>query len=583
MKLASCNTIGGSVAQKVGSLAYSSLKEIDLKSNNSPLESYFVIKAFIVTGELAHAKQCIADYIFKFADQTVNKDAKLLSECLSYYYKVYSLEKVDIDAIEGLYKSVEQNKNSYLCVELRFLLGYCLINKGSLKKSTSYLVDASRCYLALGLTGPAAVCQLNLCIVFNNMGERKKYLFHFSKLEELYSIDPIALKPLYSLMAIYRLIDIENYETAFDELLQLQSVYQKEGRNRDLENTSCLFAYLNCKLNKRWHYSEFINLRPSANEVFIKTIKEFHEIDERGYQTIEKFQQRLKSWAEDDIDCVDQIFMIELIASDCLRLGDYLSLLQIVDIAKEVLAKSQHSLNLVDFRYYEALATIHLGSSKKATKIATSYRNAAKAENAPLKIRKSLALFEMLSFSGFDEVGVGKNVTLLELDSDNRLFFLDGLRVDLGKKPLIFDFISLLATHQDPLSLAKVFEKIYSRPYFPLLHQERLNSLIARARKVLGSNELVIRVNGTVRLNRKISIKSRFENGRKLSSYQRKRQIVKYIKDDQGPVKLSDLIQYFNSSKRTLQNDLKALVDENTLFKTGKTKSTTYLYNILSN
>lgn len=467
----------------------------------------------------------------------------------------------------------------YLRGEYYFVLGYSHNLLDEYKQGSRYYQLAVQSYLSVDQQACASVALFNLSVSYDHLNAPTLLDQAFERLQQLakeLGLDSVNSRLF--LFRSYRLIDKEEYSSALSDLKNVYGIYLREGRRREAGAAAWIILYVLLKLGNEEEFSRFDqeleNIRAEFTPEYQRVICEIGSISRGGIFNSEKTAETLRSWKKNRIESIPELFLTDLLLERLLQSQEYEAMLKIAERAKLSITKRQMAVSLLDFRYYEAVALLKQGNISKGRRVLHAYHHDAIEAGSNVRAAKALNITSRFSASLTQAIA---HPCSLILDLATHELVLGKRRIDLTSKPSVERLFNVLIREGKPVPLALLFYKVYQHPYSPWPHERRLNSLVDRARKVLGSSDLLLRREGNVELSPELTPLLKESSMTLESSIARRRQqLLQAIRSSKGPVKISDLEKVFDFSRRTLQFDLKHLLAGKQIVSSGGTRGRRY-------
>lgn len=180
----------------------------------------------------------------------------------------------------------------------------------------------------------------------------------------------------------------------------------------------------------------------------------------------------------------------------------------------------------------------------------------------------------------------GLEAVTLVLDSVNALLIVDGSRRSLLKFPLVERLLRLLILNRKGYSISRLFAALYGDDFIQANHLKRIESLIVRARMILGDKDTILRRDGKILLHPKIQ--ARLEDTSELHSRPEKvpetkgleisrgDRILAVLASEKKKFKLHEICTSLPYSRRSIQTELASLTDSGKIRREGKARATAY-------
>lgn len=565
----------------LSSLNYLSIESVEYSDHNIhpfPIDLYLWVRSSIVLGRYENAtrkweqltlSQSVSPWILNF-----------LKWQLAVYQRPFSEEANE------LLKEVETNlpQYDYWQAEYFFIRGFHLSSQDEFRKALRYQRTALDLYGKLGLFTCQAHVLFNLCVIYDHLNEPTLLEITFQQLEKLHreSKCEATLLPLMRIRA-YRRVDREEFAEALEDCMTIMPLCRSQGRTRDLGGMLALSLYILIKLEDIEQLNRFLNdMRPELSHLIEEhqiIIHELLALEQTGLVSGLDGRRLFQRWKRMGIKSVFILFLLNLVMDRLLRGRDYSGLVKIARLGSEYSLKKEQALCLVDFRYYEILGLIRSGQSDAAATLLMMYSDDAARDHSEPKMRKLDELNREMGLA-LDRANwlTGSSFSSsLILSLSARSVYFKGKKIDLATKPIVQKLLFVLIRKQAPIPLGDLFMDLYGMEYNPLRHDRRLHSLIDRTRRLLADASALIREDGQLSVNPALLPRVESLPTSELGTLTKRRgQILKAIHEQARAVTISELEKMFPCSRRTLQFDLKSLVQANFIRTTGGTRSRTY-------
>lgn len=562
------------------------LDYLEIEASHGPhlilADRYLWIRASIVLGKYPAAADKLRRWGTACETSTENQTwvKRFLEWQLLIYQKPVSREANEL--AEELERELPQD--DYWRAEFCFVRGYHLGNIDEYRKEIRYQRSAFESYGRLGLHACQAHALFNLCINYDHLNEPTLLDITFRQLEKVYDERKCeaSLLPLMRMRA-YRHIHREELEAALDDCLALLPLCREQGRSRDLGSIICLTLYILIKLENYEKLNAFLNVVrpeiPLLTELHQMVVHELLALEQRGLVSGADSRALFIKWKRMGIRSVHLLFLLNLVMDRLLRGRDYVGLIKTARLGSEYSLKKEQALCLVDFRYYEILGLVRSGQFDAAATLLIMYSDDANRDRSEPKQKKISELEKEISLARerANWLAGSSFSSSLILSVSSKSAYYRGKKIDLSQKPVVQKLLDILIRRQAPVPLADLFTEIYAMDYNPLRHDRRLHSLIDRTRRLFGNSSVIVREEGKLSLDPTLLARSESLPPTDVGALtQRRGQILKSIHACDRPLTISELEKLFPCSRRTLQFDLKSLVQSNLIRTTGGTRSRTY-------
>lgn len=545
----------------------------------SPLDAYLVARAALVLGDYATAERLVSrPGAFDGApDLGLFLDAQLAL----YVKRDFARARKILRTLKGRFAAA-----SFLDAELSFVTGYLLNLVDEYAAGAPYHRRAADAFLALDIPGSAAHALFNLCVSYDHLSESELFDAAYARLQSLQTPENGECVELpCRRMRANLAIDREEYEEALEALLPLWGLCRKEGRLRDLGSIAGTTAYLLLKL---WRHAEWEDLL-ERHELDVSDLLPMHqallgEYDELARSPLIERPQLLRSltrWKRAGFDSLATLSLLSLACDGLLRAREYATLTWLAARAKTLTLQKQQALSVIDFRYYEAVALARMGQRREALRLCTVYREDALHDKAPRRVAKADAIEREIREAGDTaSADTGRaaeaRAGALVLHTSQYRATLDGRRIDLARKPVLHRFLLLLVRAGRLVPVPELFHDVYGEPFHPLRHERRFHSLVDRARRVLGSSSLILRVEGRVGLSPLVEAALEESKVPDLPILKRRGQLIGLLSEAGRPLTISQIERHFHYCRRTLQLDLGYLSRSGAIQVAGATRKRRY-------
>lgn len=553
------------------SLDYRALRFQNTSPQN-PLEAYVLGRAHLVAGELSDFKKFTA------------RHSKLLSD--HHYLPLLEAQAASMHYAADLEQhfaplsalSAHFGTSHYLKGEIHFSQAFLHFQQAEFKRSLPFFDLAIQEYDAAGLGQHKALCLFNQVIACNHLNLKNLYVEKFSQLQEHHQAAPTPLTELFTkLLRAHERIDQEDFALAQRDLGQVIELCQELGRFSQLFPNLITQAYVALKQQDLLRFAQveerFRKLdAPTTQPHLWAVLVEMKVLAEKAFTDREEVARFFAKWEKKKFHHVAYVFLADLLLELLLKSSDYPSLAHFARRSQRHCLKTQQALRLVDFRYYEIVARLRQGETESLEPLVAAFKSEAQLEGALGRLTRLDDEFKACRTS-LHPAAPKKNEWVLDL-AQSRIRC--GERTtDLARLPMIENFLRILAQYPQGLSVAKFFELLYKTSFHPLRHENRFNSLLDRGRKLLGSPRHIVRQRGKIFLSPAVQL--RLKNTTTPYPENRKNLIIDFIRSHPLPRSISDLERSFQAySRRTLQKDLKELVDRGLLNRCGTKKACLY-------
>lgn len=568
----------------MNSRVMSALKDLDyqtiLKDNlpvQSPLDAYAGIRSAIILGDLQRAQGSIVEN-----GERLGEPDGFLKKFLRVQLRIYSGERSADVRVELLLLRSELPDDSYLKGEYHLVMGYFLTEVNEYRQGIRHHRAAADSYARAGLSGCEAIAVFNLCVSYEHLNERHGYDLAFRRLEQLVGeTGSETVRFAYLRLRAYGKREKEDFEGALSDTRDLIRCALSLGRLRDVGGLVCLGSYLLMKLGRTdeidaWMEQHAI-YRKSFDSQADKALEEYEKLARVGLTTAIDAKRWLVQWKRLDLEGVNLIGLTSVLCDLLLKSREYEALGRVANQAFQMSLKYQQGNCLVDFRWYEILSKIRLGELARAKVLLKMYEADAREEKSVTRTQKAERLRSELAtlLSTNEADSDATSGEWLIIDKYTHTLVIGNRKFSLTRKPLVEKFLCTLIEGHKPLALVDLFESLYSVKFHPLLHERRINSLIDRARAIVGDAGLIIRREGCVGFSERVS--ARIDgDGTDLEIARRRAALRETICQSRRPLTISDLESRFDYSRRTLQLDLKHLARTRVIGCEGATRARRY-------
>jgi hypothetical protein len=225
-------------------------------------------------------------------------------------------------------------------------------------------------------------------------------------------------------------------------------------------------------------------------------------------------------------------------------------------------------LPIRDLRYFEAFACFHLGRMDRYFFLCDQME---KGHNRML----SFELISQLQQLPFHTKIASKNI---RINIEKKTMQLGPSKpVELRRNPILLDFLIILFSHPHGIRLEDLSEILHGVKYKSEYSQARMESLLFRARALLGHKETILYEKGFLRLMPGLKFHFVDRETVKRGIEERRRAILHLAQNNRSELSLADFQKNISAARRTLQQDLHHLVKTRELQAVGKNKHRKYL------
>lgn len=159
----------------------------------------------------------------------------------------------------------------------------------------------------------------------------------------------------------------------------------------------------------------------------------------------------------------------------------------------------------------------------------------------------------------------------LVINKKNYVISINQKVINLSKSKMVFDLILAIANIHKPIHYVDLFEQVYCREYRGESDKNKIESIVNRARKILG-NHVIARSENRFFLE---SAKSQVigESDRRQKRLDR---IMEIFTQSEKPIPLALINQKINISRRTLLSDISLLKEREEIESVGEGRGTKY-------
>lgn len=535
------------------------------------LERYLAVRATFILGRKDEARALLQGHAPAFRHP-------FFAEFLAVQGRVYEGQDLG-EAAVALCALREIPLDAYTQAEVHFFLGYTYHCLHEFKQGSRHHRIARDRYLEAGLPAQAAVALFNLCVGANHLNARELYLAHAGELKALVTrIDLPSTTALSLQLEATTLAERDEYDLAAEKLERLLALSIEDDRMREAGTAAWNLAYVLAKAGRDDALEAQLSRLASVAGRFTvehqRALEIIGRLSRAGLVTLTGARRMAREWLRDGGNEIIYFHLLDLAVDSLVRAQDYEGARQIAGRAKEALVRSQQALSLVDFRYAEALALARLGDVPRARRALSSYRADALERGAAVRVARADALFEEMTRA--DRASHDEEGLVLSLNTLSREVRIGETRVPLAEKPRLFELLAVLAQEGKPIALPILFFRLYGQDYHPLRHERRMNSLLDRARKLLGRADAIRRQDFTVTFAPGVEVSLETPPATELAVQWRRRRLLEAVRAAEGPIAISRLERQFEVTRRTLQLDLDYLVKRGLMRTTGGTRGRKY-------
>lgn len=544
-----------------------------------PLDKYLVVRSCFVLGRYAEAQKWLEQY-----DADLKKHP-FLRVFLLLQLNLYRREQLGEVALSFARLAGQLPSDPYLQAEYHYIFGFLHNLMDEYRVGSRHHQLAADFYRSINLPGFECQAIFNLCVSLNHLNDRQGFELAFKRIAEVAAQFPISTTQLfYKRLRVYKKVDAEDFAGALRDTDCILGLCETEGRLRDLGGMFFLKSYLLCKLKqaKKWEElqkkidDKLMSLTPEHRAA----IGELRALNALGEVTSSVAQTCIQRWSRERLPSIHHLFLFGILIDRIALSSDAELLVKISHQANQFALAHQQALNLMDFRRHEVEGYIRLGKLKRAAMLLSAYRNDAAKERSVAKLAYSRDLECLLDAARSKQAGeVTQETTrgaVLLIDPSGHVMTYRGRTISLKDSPLVGTLLKTLVEVRKPLSIPDLFEMIYRLPFNAFLHQSRFNSLLDRARNLLGDSSVVHRSEGRICLDPQVESRLEVHSVPDHLVLNRRDLLIKVIGKTGGTVSISELEGHFDCTRRTLQLDLKYLVTKRVLHCTGGTKKRRY-------
>jgi hypothetical protein len=232
-----------------------------------------------------------------------------------------------------------------------------------------------------------------------------------------------------------------------------------------------------------------------------------------------------------------------------------LSTLEDIQYIEDNLIHRRLYIPMYDLDYYRAKSYIQLKDTQNALTIVSRIEESKKHLMSPLFNQNYLELIDALKNQQLKLVK-----PTIRLDTVHHILYLNKHVINLASLVILEKALEILILHSKGITIDLFFTLIYDTHYQIVLHESRLNSLIARLRSLLSNSKSLIRRSNKLILSNYTSAIITNGTHRSQSSL-RKENIKKYISRENSLHYTTEIQKYLQIPLRTLQLDLKEMLD----------------------
>ncbi len=545
---------------------YRAIADHDVAPKGS-LAAYLWIRAHLVLGNY---EKVAAELKTNLADHPH-------APFLIFQLAIYRREGLETLPQQALNFTGELGNSPLYQADYHFVLGYLFNLLSDYRQGIRHQIQALQRYRQIEFHGPAASSLFNLCVGFNYLNEPDQVAKYCVELEQLAVAAAYPSVVMHHLRFLsYQQAYREEYEAARLTLEKALEIAKLNHRLRDEGGLLCFLVYVLFRLGDPLKQEEWRNRVTQGNweEVHLRTIAQFCDLLDLGLVTRAEVERKLRQWKQ-GIDSVNYAFLVQALLDRIARSQDYDLLARTAHRAGLTATRRQQSLALVDYRYHEILGLGRSGHHASAVKLLAAYAADAKEWNVLARLHRAKELARELHCTEVELPGE-PILPLVSLNTRTGVLTVKRKRIDLSSFPLLGQLFSELMRSHHPIPLEQLFVALYGFPYHPFRNAGRLNSLIHRARKLVGLAPRLIRNTGTLHLDPNfryslVGAKPARENVRL-----RRDRIIHLLQRSKSPLNISDLEAHFPYSRRTLQLDLTHLTRGKNIFATQGTCTRRY-------
>lgn len=535
------------------------------------LERYDVIRASIITGNYLRAKFLLNQEPFPADELGV-----FVNRFLSTQLTLYEAKQFKDSELKLL--SLNKPNTPFLRAELNFVTGYNYLGMDDYRKASAYFIKAARDYSEIGFPLHEANCLYNLSICHHTLNEKTELNRRFKQLEDLsdqHGPHP-TLQHLVLRFKAYVAVDQEDFSSAIECFNPLVQIYKSTQRLRDLGDAYCSLAFCFLILNRLEEFDLLLEQIKKdglaldlSNSVALEAFKKVRFINFWKRNDVEKM---IEFWCQSEIHSVYLINLIQVLLETLNRHGSYSTMLSIARKTLRICEEKHQIRSLSDVEYYQITALVHLGKRHLAAIALTQFKLAAKISGHNRRLEKSECLERL--FSQNQLVKLEERVPIKILMSEIAVSVGEEVFV-LKSKPMLFRAILELAAHPEEVTLEKFFKKLYGVEFSTERHSSRMNSVLNRLKEILGKDAIERNSKG-LSLSEKYYFVPGYTGSERVNVVLRRKAIRDFIKEASSPVSISEMESALEYNRRTLQLDLKEMVEGGLLSFEGMRKSRKY-------
>jgi hypothetical protein len=542
----------------------------------SPLEAYIAVRGACVLGSFEVARQLLIE----LGQVLPNDQSKPHLQLARLAIDAFTSKNFDRMLAELLELQDQLDGSGYIHAESHFLSGFLQNRAERFAQGLAHFRLAARIYEAIDLPALAAIAYFNICICLNHLRREEELEAAHTKLQELAMKSNSTSARLHAeRFSVYRQINLYDYKSAV--ALARSGI----GHSIELErwhDASGLLVTLSYVLIKIGREDEILELGKLARNHASKfpasdllTYREFAMLGTLPTISAPAANRLFSEWLGKDIDGVHLMHLLDLLLDRLAKGGEWPAVERLATRSIAEAVKRQQLLHESDFAFHKLRALLMQGEEQDAQRfllkcdrrLSSGTRFFNSIQQSEIESLMKTPAGNKIQTSSKDKQG-----SMLIIDLKERSAYFDDQLIQLRNHPTVFKALLILTRYVDGIAIEDFFSLMYGGSFHPLRHESRLASLIARIRKVFGSDQVVLRNEIRISIGVKYKLASNIDR-----RWERRSQILMDLRSAGRFATIQDIESRYRISRRMLQLDLKDLMNDGLVKFYGNTKSRKYV------
>lgn len=362
----------------------------------------------------------------------------------------------------------------------------------------------------------------------------------------------------------------ENSSSAIKIYKEIIEITQTDAGRRSRSLAVVRLGYLYLKTGAYHSFECLHNEQTSGTvEYYSKIMKIFMEFINFQRTEFKNTKKLFVYWRKEFTTEYFLIFL-DIIFEKLLMFEEYKQVIEIYSLLGRVLRDALFPFRMVDLRYQVIYSLIRINEKRKAAELLGKYLNDAKVLDSPVRVAKAKELENLiLKISDPAKKELELNLSMHTLSVGDK-------KINLASLPVVQKVLEICISSAGPIDIYEFYYNLYGTQYDPMYNANRLNSILVRARKLIGIEDIVIRRDGKIEINPEyqLSLVERDNNFEKIRW--RRERIIRLLKKTKKPLSMAEIAKHFAVGRCTLLTDINMLVEDKKIMATGFRRAKKY-------